>query len=72
MSDNLHPGTLHGKPGVVMGGTNQGRVDVPRAGVGTDQMEGQNSGPGKGKARVGMGTPVKLAVDPENEGGYRR
>lgn len=66
---NLRPESiLHGKPGK-MSGTNQGRVDVPVAGPGTDPLEGNDAG--KGKARVAMGVPVKLAMEQESEeGGY--
>lgn len=67
---NLHPKEImHGKPGMV-GGTNQGRVDVPIADVGTDSLEGNAAS--KGKARIAMGVPVKLAMDDPNMGGYKK
>jgi hypothetical protein len=51
-------------------GTNQGRVEVVVRGPG-EASEG--SGAAKGKARIAMGVPVKLACEQdENEGGYRR
>jgi len=69
MGTNLHPETLHGMSGSNLSGTNQGRVDVPVAGVGTDPLEGNAAG--KGKARPMMGIPVKLNMEQEKEeGGY--
>jgi hypothetical protein len=66
--ENLHPSDMiHGKPG--MPGTNQGRIAVPVASVGEDPLEGNARS--KGKARVEMGVPVKLAMEQQKEeGGY--
>lgn len=64
-----HP-LLHGNPGGMASGTNQGRVDVPIRGPG----ELSDGAPGvmKGKAVIAMGVPVKLAMEQdEAEGGYR-
>ena len=66
---NLHPEYMGGKPGS-MGGTNQGRVAVPVAGIGEDAMAGTEKG--KGKARIALGVPVKLAMDDANMGGYKK
>jgi len=68
MSD-MHPDSLHGKPGVSLTGTNQGRTNVPMRGPGEVY---EPSGP-RGKARPEMGVPVKLAMGQESEeGGYNK
>ena len=68
--ENLHPADqIHGMPGENLKGTNQGRTMVHAAGVGEDPLEGNAKS--KGKARIEMGVPVKLAMEQDKEmGGY--
>lgn len=64
-----HP-LLHGDPGGMASGTNQGRVDVPIRGPG--ELSCGAPGVVKGKAVIAHGFPVKLAEEQDQlEGGFR-